>query len=75
MVADDALTEDEAARFLGVSPSFLAKRRCYGNGPVFVKYGGKRVVYLKSDLETYRRTQRRVNVRPTKTAMTLGGPS
>ena len=75
MVADDALTEDEAARFLGVSPSFLAKRRCYGDGPAFIKYGAKRVVYLKADLEVYRRTQRRLNVRPTKTATTTGGRS
>lgn len=66
MVADEALTEDEAARFLRVSPSFLAKRRCYGDGPAFIKYGGKRVVYLKADLETYRRTQRRTSVRPSE---------
>jgi hypothetical protein len=59
MLPDDALTEDEAARFLGVSPSFLAKRRCYGEGPAFVKYGGKRVVYLKADLEAYRLARRR----------------
>ena len=59
MIPDNAMTEEAAARFLGVSPSFLAKRRCYGNGPAFIKYGGKRVVYLKTDLEAYRLRQRK----------------
>ena len=72
MHLDNALSEDEAARFLGVSPSFLAKRRCYGDGPLFVKYGGKRVVYLRQDLEAWRDAQRRTpvsqNRRPTARA-------
>ena len=58
---DNALTEDEAARYLGVSPSFLAKHRVSGDGPQFVKYGGKRVVYLRSDLEAWRDAQRRTS--------------
>jgi hypothetical protein len=58
---ENALNEDGAARFLGVSPSFLAKRRCAGDGPPFVKYGGKRVVYLRPDLEAWRDGQRRVS--------------
>ena len=64
MLPDNAMTEDAAARFLGVSPSFLAKRRCYGYGPAFVKYGGKRIVYLKPDLEAYRIAQRRSSDEP-----------
>jgi len=59
MQPDDALNENEAARFLGVSPSYLAKRRCYGDGPMFVKYGGKRIAYLRPDLEAWRDAQRR----------------
>jgi hypothetical protein len=43
MQSNDALNEKTAARFLGVSSSYLAKRRRYGDGPTFVKYGGKRV--------------------------------
>jgi helix-turn-helix protein len=66
MHLDNALSEDEAARFLGVSPSFLAKRRCYGDGPLFVKYGGKRVVYLRQDLEAWRDAQRRTSVPPNR---------
>lgn len=68
MLPDNALTENQAARFLGVSPSFLAKRRCYGDGPAFVKYGGKRVVYLKDDLEAYRLAQRRKPDAPLRSA-------
>lgn len=60
MPSDNAMSEDEAARFLGVSPSFLAKRRCYGEGPAFVKYGAKPVVYLRLDLERWRSAQRRL---------------
>jgi hypothetical protein len=59
--SDDTLNEDEAARFLGVSTSFLAKRRCRGDGPVFVKYGGKRIGYLRSDLKSYRAARRRTS--------------
>jgi len=54
MVSDNGMTEKEAAGYLGVSPSFLAKRRVSGDGPHFIKYGGKRVVYLQSDLEAWR---------------------
>jgi hypothetical protein len=58
---DDELTEEQAARFLGVSPSFLAKSRCRGDGPVFVKYGGKRVAYLRTDLKSWRAARRRTS--------------
>lgn len=61
MATDNAMGEKDAARFLGVSPSFLAKRRVSGDGPNFVKYGGKRVVYLRSDLEAWRDAQRRTS--------------
>lgn len=41
-----------AAEYLGVSPSFLAKKRCSGGGPKFRKYG-HRVVYTDEDLDEY----------------------
>jgi predicted DNA-binding transcriptional regulator AlpA len=60
-MSDEALSEEDAAQFLGVSKSFLAKRRCYGDdGPPYVKYGGKRVVYLRADLEQWRAAHRRI---------------
>lgn len=36
-MSDPLLTPAEAARFLRVSPSTLARWRCYGQGPGFVK--------------------------------------
>ena len=61
-MSDEALSEDHAALFLGVSQSFLAKRRCYrDDGPPYVKYGGKRIVYLRADLEKWRAGNRRTS--------------
>jgi hypothetical protein len=42
----------EAARYLKVSLSWLAKARLYGTGPVYRKVG-RSVRYLRSDLERY----------------------
>jgi len=47
------VTESEAAEHLGgVSRSFLAKKRCTGGGPRFVKIG-RRVFYDIDDLDAY----------------------
>ena len=64
MALANAMGEKDAARFLGVSPSFLAKRRVLGDGPYFIKYGGRRVVYLRSDLEAWRDARRRTATAP-----------
>jgi len=42
----------EAARFVGLSESTLAKLRLNGNGPVYCKLG-RRVVYRPADLEQW----------------------
>lgn len=41
-----------AAQCLGVSKSFLDKKRVLGGGPVFCKVG-RRVFYARSDLEQW----------------------
>jgi predicted DNA-binding transcriptional regulator AlpA len=46
------LTALEAAKFLGLAPSTLAKLRLSGNGPVYCKLG-RRVVYRGHDLEAW----------------------
>jgi hypothetical protein len=46
------LVESEAAAHLRVSRSFLAKKRCSGGGPPFLKIG-RRVLYRVSDLEEF----------------------
>ena len=49
---DQLLTPAEAAQFLRVSVSFLAKARMIGSGPRYVKIG-RRVFYRRSDLLDY----------------------
>lgn len=45
------LRTPEAARLLGLAPSTLAKLRCIGGGPGFIRLGGGRAVaYRESDL-------------------------
>lgn len=48
----------EAARYLSLSPSTLAKMRVFGKGPQFCKLG-RRVVYRLSDLDDYLDASRR----------------
>lgn len=46
------LTTEAAARFLGLSPKTLEYFRFAGGGPRFRKHG-RRVLYLKADLEAW----------------------
>ncbi|HET7020533.1 MAG TPA: helix-turn-helix domain-containing protein [Xanthobacteraceae bacterium] len=46
---DAILDARAAARFLGLAVATLAKMRCMGGGPPFVK-AGRRVLYRRSDL-------------------------
>lgn len=50
---------DEAAERLGLSVSTLAKMRVRGDGPVFVKLGGKKVAYAETDLNEWIQVNRR----------------
>ena len=50
---DISLPQPDAARYLGLSQSFLAKARCSGFGPRYCKLG-RRVAYRKSDLDAWR---------------------
>jgi predicted DNA-binding transcriptional regulator AlpA len=52
------LDANEAARFLGLSQSTLAKLRVSGGGPVFCKLG-RRVLYRRVDLDDYLSSRRR----------------
>jgi hypothetical protein len=49
----------EAAKILNRSDSWLAKRRCYGDGPAFIKTGSGSVYYEHSALEAWLANQRR----------------
>ena len=52
-----------AAQRLGVSEASLARWRCDGSGPAFVKIGG-RVGYLDEDLDAYLERARRSTTAP-----------
>lgn len=52
------LSTAEAAEFLGLSTSALAKWRVYGAGPDYVKLG-RRVAYTRAALEEFVRTRTR----------------
>jgi len=50
MTDDDLMLDVQAAaRFTGIAVATLAKMRCIGGGPLFVKLG-RRVVYRRSDV-------------------------
>lgn len=49
---DPLLTPDEAAAYLRLARATLAKMRCLGGGPRFVRLGRK-IAYRGSDLESW----------------------
>jgi hypothetical protein len=53
------LRTDQAADYVGLSPSTLEKMRIRGNGPVFEKAGPRVVVYRICDLEDWLAARRR----------------
>ncbi len=53
------LRAPEAAKYLGLSPSTLAKRRLYGLPPKYLSLGGRAVGYLIDDLDAWLESCRR----------------
>ena len=47
------LRPSEAAEYLGLTVSTLAKRRLRGESPAFIKLGKKAVGYLREDLDAW----------------------
>lgn len=45
------LTPKEAAAYLRVSESYMNKLRVYGGGPKFLRFGKRKILYRKSDLD------------------------
>jgi len=52
------LDTNEAAEYLGKSPSWVSKKRSKGGGPVYLTIGGN-VKYSVEDLEAFKLEQRR----------------
>jgi hypothetical protein len=51
-LARRVLSAKQAAEYLGLEHGNLAKRRCYGGGPAFVRLG-RRIVYDIADLNKW----------------------
>ena len=58
---DKLLTSKEAARYLGVSTSFLERDRWAGATIPFIKLGNRAVRYQLQDLNTFIMTRRKVS--------------
>ena len=56
------LVERDAARYLGLSQSYLRKARRFGSGPPYLRCG-RAVRYLVSDLSTWLHSKRVVGSR------------
>lgn len=54
------MTAQQAAEFLNRTPNWLAKQRCFGSGPAFVKLG-RRVLYDIRDLEAFIQDNKRLS--------------
>ena len=53
MQARKVFRTPEAAEYCGLSPSTLEKRRLTGNGPRFIRLGGRAVGYRIDDLDRW----------------------
>lgn len=51
--ADQLLMAPDAARYVSLSPSTLAKMRMRGDGPKFIRLSANRVGYRRSDIEAW----------------------
>jgi hypothetical protein len=49
---DEKLLPCDAARHLGLAPATLAKMRCVGGSPTFLRLGRK-IVYVRADLDAW----------------------
>ena len=58
---DRRLRVSDAARYLGLSESTLAKMRLRGDGPPYSKAGARVVVYALADLEAFLDARRRTS--------------
>jgi predicted DNA-binding transcriptional regulator AlpA len=58
---DELLTPKDAAKILKVSLSWLAKARMRGDGPPFIKVGGRSVRYIASALFQWMKSRQRVS--------------
>ncbi|MBB6307143.1 helix-turn-helix transcriptional regulator [Xanthobacter tagetidis] len=66
---DHYLTRAQAAEYLGLSVSYLAKLAVTGGGPIMLRFGGRAVRYRRADLDAW---AARAACRSTSDTVTLG---
>ena len=66
------LNTREAAAHLGLSTRTLDRYRVSGDGPVFLRFGG-RVRYMREDLDAWAATRRRASTSDDGTALSGAG--
>jgi predicted DNA-binding transcriptional regulator AlpA len=49
----DMMRPPEAAQYVGLAPSTLAKCRIRGDGPAFIRLSARAIGYLKADLDSW----------------------
>jgi predicted DNA-binding transcriptional regulator AlpA len=59
ILATPKLRAPQAAAYVGLSPSTLAKMRLRGDGPLYAKAGSRIVIYDKADLDAWLGARRR----------------
>lgn len=47
------MNEEEAAKLIGLSRRTLQRFRTEGNGPAFLRVATRRVIYTRSDIESW----------------------
>jgi predicted DNA-binding transcriptional regulator AlpA len=52
-MSEAVMRPPEAAKYLGLSTSTLAKMRLRGDGPVYLKLGKRTVAYRRVDLDAF----------------------
>jgi predicted DNA-binding transcriptional regulator AlpA len=52
-VSNRVLSEKDAARKTGLSPSFLRKLRYTGGGPAYIQLAERRIGYRENDLDRW----------------------
>ena len=65
---DSLITEKGVAKHVNASVSLVRKMRHNGEGPPFIRLGGKLVRYLRADVEVWLAAQRR---QPTAKALAV----
>ena len=54
----ERLDTEQAAKYLGVSASFLKKMRYANEPPTYIRVGARRIVYERKDLDAYLQANR-----------------